>query len=175
MPIDLWLDIDEDYGEHVNRERVSSAVLATLARLGIDDADLSIVVASDEEVQELNRTYRGIDAPTDVLSFPAQGEEDALLGEGDAAESETPDELRSAIERQLGDVIIAFPYASRQATHFGNSATDEILLLAVHGTLHLLGYDHATPEEEAEMWQLQEEILADYGVQGLSQRDYDAG
>jgi len=174
MPIDLWLDVDEAYAYEVDNERIASAVHAILARLGIEDADLSVVIASDEDVQTLNRDYRGMDAPTDVLSFPAQNE-DATDNEEDEASSDTPDELRAEIERQLGDVIIAFPYASRQAAHFGNSPADEILLLAVHGTLHLLGYDHATPEDETEMWQLQEEILSGYGVQGLSQRDYDAG
>ena len=177
MPIDLWLDVDEAYAELVDSKRIVSAIHATLARLNIADADLSIVVASDEEVQTLNRDYRSIDAPTDVLRFPAQddggapqGDEEAPQSEDEVAAGETPDELRAEIERQLGDVIIAFPYASRQATHFGNSAADEILLLAVHGTLHMLGYDHTTLEEEAEMWQLQEETLAGHGVQALSQR-----
>lgn len=178
MPIDLWLEIDEEYQTGVDSVRLAAVVNATLARLRVENADLSIVVTNDETVRTLNRDYRGIDAPTDVLSFPAQEEADASDGETSgeivAAPPQIPDDLRTAIERQLGDVVIAYPYASRQAAHFGNSASDEILLLAVHGTLHLLGVDHATPNEEAAMWALQEEILAEYGVEGLSQRVYDA-
>lgn len=172
MPIDLWIDIDEAYMERVDSERIEHAVGATLARMGVEDAELSVIITSDEAVQTLNRDYRGIDAPTDVLSFAAQDENDDDLATGSAPEM--PDELRAEVERQLGDVIIAFPYAERQAARFGNSAADEVLLLAVHGTLHLLGHDHGTPDEEAEMWALQEEILAEYGVKGLSQRDYEA-
>lgn len=171
MPIDLWLDIDEEYRTLVDAERLETVVRATLARMGVEDAELSVLVTSDEAVQSLNRDYRANDTPTDVLSFPAHDSESAP---GDAALATMPDDLRAEVERQLGDVIIAFPYASRQATHFGNAAADELLLLAVHGTLHLLGHDHATHAEETAMWALQEEILADYGVRGLSQRDYDA-
>lgn len=177
MGIEIWLDVDEAYASEVDNERLASVVTATLDRLGVTDAEVGIAVSSDEEIQAYNRDYRGVDAPTDVLSFPAQESADES---GDDSPydtpyvtSEVPDELRAELDRHLGDILIAFPYAQRQAAHFGNSAADELLLLAVHGTMHLLGYDHVTPQDEAEMWALQEEILAAWGVKGLSQREYD--
>lgn len=169
MGIEIWLDVDEAYASEVDNERIAAVVTATLDRLGVTDAEMGIAVGSDAEIQEYNRDYRGVDAPTDVLSFPAQG----TAQDGRIERADIPEELRSEIDRHLGDILIAFPYAKRQARHFGNSAADELLLLAVHGTLHLLGYDHATPEEEAAMWAIQEEILAAWGVHGLSQREYD--
>lgn len=171
MGIEIWLDVDDLYAGEVENVRIAEVVTATLDRLGVTDAEVGIAVTSDEEIQGYNRDYRGVDAPTDVLSFPAQESAE------DAGESESPptlpEELRAEMDRYLGDIMIAFPYAQRQARHFGNSAADELLLLAVHGTLHLLGYDHNTTEEEAEMWALQEEILAGWGVKGLSQREYE--
>jgi probable rRNA maturation factor len=84
----------------------------------------------------------GIDAPTDVLSFPAD-----LVD---------PDTRR----RYLGDVIISLPRAEAQASENGQSLQDEVLLLAVHGVLHLLGHDHAEPEEKERMWAAQEAVLS---------------
>jgi probable rRNA maturation factor len=84
-----------------------------------------------------------------------------------------PPELAEELDRHLGDVVIAYPYAERQAQQFGNSAAAELRLLAVHGTLHLLGYDHASPEEEEEMWAVQEAILAPLGEATLARRTYD--
>lgn len=181
MGIEIWLDVDEAFAGEVDNERIATVVTATLDQLGVTDAEMGIAVTTDEEIQGYNRDYRGVDAATDVLSFPAQ--------ESGAAEAESPrelptdmptdlptdlpEELRAEIDRHLGDIMIAYPYAQRQAQHYGNSAGDELLLLAVHGTLHLLGYDHATPADEAEMWALQEEILAPWGVKGLSQRVYE--
>ncbi len=161
----IGVDVDEAYAEQVDAAGLEAAAAAVLAHEGLREATLSLVLTSDEAVQELNRTYRGLDAPTDVLSFSAQ--------EGDEPLLDLPDALADALEAALGDVVIAVPYAARQAARFGNSLRDELLLLTVHGVLHLLGYDHATPDEEAALWALQEEILAPLGVRGLSQRAYD--
>ena len=73
----------------------------------------------------------------------------------------------------LGDIVIAYPYAARQAVRFGNSTAAEVRLLTVHGVLHLLGYDHATPAEEAAMWAIQEQVLAAFGDAALARRAYD--
>lgn len=169
MGIEIWLDVDEAYADQVDNERIATVVTATLDRLGVVDAEIGIAITSDEEIQGYNRDYRGVDAATDVLSFPTQES-----GEQSSESPNLPEALRTEIDRYLGDIMIAFPYAERQARHFGNSVADELLLLAVHGTLHLLGHDHATPEAEREMWALQEEILSAWGVRGLSLREYES-
>ena len=162
---DIQVECDDEFAAEVDVEAVAEAVRAALAHMAVERASVAVVVTDDEAVQELNREYRGVDAPTDVLSFAAH--------EGDLQIADAPAELRALLEESLGDVIIAFPYAQRQAIRFENPLPDELRLLAVHGTLHLLGYDHGTPEEEAELWALQEEILAPLGARGLSYRAHD--
>lgn len=144
---------------------IEPAVRAALIHLGRTDAALTLNLIGDDEMQELNREYRGVDAPTDVLSFALHGGEPMLF--------EMPDELRAALERELGVIYVAAPYAMRQAARFGNPFAHELALLAAHGVLHLLGHDHATRDEEAAMWALQEEILRPLGVAGLSLRLHD--
>ncbi len=114
---------------------------------GAVGAELTIVLTDDETVAGLNRQYRGMDGPTDVLSFSAIEPTPGFIT--------APEALP-----YLGDIVIATPYSQRQALELGRSLRDELRLLVVHGVLHLLGYDHATPEEEAQMWARQDEILA---------------
>jgi probable rRNA maturation factor len=111
------------------------------------EANLSVVITDDDEMQSLNLQFRGVDAPTDVLAF---GEE----------ESELPFVTPAQEPPYLGDVIISFPRAHEQAAEMGHDIATELQLLIVHGVLHLLGYDHATPEEKDLMWARQEAILA---------------
>jgi len=105
------------------------------------DSELTIVLTTDARLQELNRDYLGIDAPTDVLSFPA---------------SETDPETGA---RYIGDILISIARAESQATAAGHPLESEVQLLVVHGVLHLLGHDHAEPTEKARMWKAQSEIL----------------
>jgi probable rRNA maturation factor len=121
------------------------AALEALHRASRADAGMSLVITGDAQLQELNRQYLGIDAPTDVLSFPAE-ETDPDSG-----------------EVYLGDVLISFSQAAAQASAAGHPVEDELQLLAVHGVLHLLGYDHSNQVEKAEMWQVQAEILEKLG------------
>jgi probable rRNA maturation factor len=106
------------------------------------EADLTVVLTDDAQVQDLNRRFRDVDAPTDVLSFPA-GEVDLDTG-----------------NLYLGDLIISVPRAQAQASAEGHPLEDELRLLVVHGVLHLLGHDHADEEEKDAMWAAQTEILA---------------
>ena len=117
------------------------------------DSDLSIVLTDNEHLQELNLNYLGIDAPTDVLSFPA---------------SETDPESG---ERYIGDILISIPRAQSQAEAAGHPLESEVQLLVVHGTLHLLGHDHADPEEKARMWKAQGEILKSLGLGSIQIRE----
>jgi probable rRNA maturation factor len=124
---------------------VESAAQACLESVHQQDAELSILLADDETIQRLNREYLDIDAPTDVLSFPA-GDTDPESG-----------------AQYLGDIVISLPRAQAQAAAAGHAPSDELQLLAVHGVLHLVGYDHADPEEKAAMWALQAQVLAVLG------------
>jgi probable rRNA maturation factor len=109
------------------------------------EGELSVVITGDAHVQELNRTYRGVDAPTDVLSFP-QAEGDEFARPDDAAV-------------HLGDVVISLETAQRQAADAGVALADELAHLLVHGILHLLGYDHETPDDDAGMRAREEAAL----------------
>ncbi len=163
------IQVDEAFTELVDQENLRAVIDHLLDQIGQPTAELTLVVTDDAAVQALNRDYRGVDAPTDVLSFAAQEEAD------DAPElADLPPELAAELANYLGDVIIAYPYATRQATQYQNSVAAELRLLAVHGVLHLLGYDHATPDEEAAMWTLQSTILAPFGDVHLTHRSYDA-
>jgi len=114
-----------------------------------EGTELSILVTTDEQIQELNREYRDVDAPTDVLSFSAFEGEPFVLPEG--------------MPVNLGDIVISLPQAQRQALAMGHQPEDELALLVVHGCLHLLGYDHADLDEQHEMWQKQNELLVEMG------------
>lgn len=137
------------------------------------ELDLSIV--SNEEIQVLNRDYRGLDKPTDVLSFAlteVSSEYDVdfahldLTDEAEETEDleETEFEDEEAIPQHLGDIIISYPRAQEQAQDYGHSLDRELAFLAVHGFLHLNGYDHQTEEEAQEMFKIQEEVLTTYGL-----------
>ena len=165
----ITIQVDEAFFELVDEANLTHVLAHLLQHLARPTAALTLVVTDDAAVQELNRDYRGVDAPTDVLSFAAQESAPsapALAG--------LPPELAEELSNYLGDIIIAYPYAARQAAHYQNSVAAELRLLAVHGVLHLLGYDHATAEEEAAMWALQSAVLAPFGDAHLSQRTYDA-
>jgi len=161
------IEIDEPFVALVDGDDVSAVVRATLQDQAVTRAEISFVITDDEAMHELNRTYRGVDAPTDVLSFSSQ----EVNGEAQMP-VDVPPELAVLLNAQLGDVIIAYPYAARQARRFGNSVAAELRLLAVHGTLHLLGFDHDTPEAKDEMWTRQEEVLRAFGDHGLTRRTY---
>ena len=139
---------------------------ATLSRDGIDDGEVAVLVTDDAQMQTFNRDYRGVDAPTDVLSF---AQHDGLEADNMAL----PLELAQALDQQLGDLVIALPYTQRQAQRYGTTMAAELRLLSVHGTLHLLGYDHATPEEKAAMWAAQNAVLVDLGEEPYIDREVD--
>lgn len=132
-------------------ERAARAALEHQA--GSPDSELTIVLTDDARLKELNRDYLRIDAPTDVLSFPA---------------SETDPETGA---RYIGDILISIPRAKSQATAAGHPLESEVQLLVVHGVLHLLGHDHANPEEKARMWKAQTEILEKLGIGHIQIRE----
>ena len=104
--------------------------------------DITLRLIDDDEMHQLNQTFRGEDKTTDVLSFNQ-----------DIQDPETG-------RFYLGDILISVPKAAIQAEEHAHSLEDEITLLSIHGTLHLLGYDHYTEEEKAIMWPLQDKIFS---------------
>jgi probable rRNA maturation factor len=138
---------------------LETALLERAARLTLDhesapaDADMTIVLTDDTQLHELNREYLGVDAPTDVLSFPA---------------SETDPETGVPY---LGDILISIPRATQQAQAAGHPVEAEVQLLVVHGTLHLLGHDHAEAEDKARMWEAQAEVLSRLGLSHVKIQD----
>ncbi len=145
------IQLDVAAGTELPLARVKAAVTHTLRTEQIaTGAELSLVITDDAAVQALNRQFRAIDAPTDVLSFPA----DSLpLPAGEAEDAP-----------YLGDLVLAWPYIQRQARAEGHTDSDELTLAVIHGTLHLLGYDHDTAEHQAVMWAVQAELLDALGV-----------
>lgn len=138
------IDIQNEHTYSVDAEVLTRTVACVLNSHDVDEESaVSIVFVDDEEMAGYNRQFRGVDAPTDVLSFPAA-----------APLIDIPDE-----PPYLGDLIVAFPYASAQAAREGHALNDSLSLLVIHGTLHLLGYDHDTPERRAEMWAAQDAAL----------------
>lgn len=116
-------------------------------------AEVTVVLAGDDELRELNRKYLGINEPTDVLAFPSK-EQDPDSGAA-----------------YVGDVIISLPRAEEQAKAAGHAARVEVQLLVVHGVLHLLGHDHAEAAGKRRMWKAQREILALLGVGEIEIRE----
>lgn len=126
----------------------------------ITDGEVALTFVNDEEIHELNKEYRGIDRPTDVLSFAMNESLDEELDIiYDLGENETVD-----IPEMLGDIIISVPTAIAQSEEYGHSLHREIGFLFVHGFLHLLGYDHQDDASEAEMMGKQEAVLKEVGL-----------
>lgn len=111
-------------------------------------ASLTVLLADDDYLRELNAQFRQEDRATDVLSFPA----------GDLP-ADVPD-----LQGYLGDIAVSAPYAQKQADEKGHRLDEEVQLLVVHGVLHLLGYDHLEPEEKVKMWAAQATVLEALGI-----------
>jgi probable rRNA maturation factor len=130
-----------------------AAELALKHQSASENAALTVVLSDDEQLHDLNRDYLGVDAATDVLSFPAD---------------ETDPETDSPY---LGDILISVPRAAQQAEAAGHALEAEVQLLVVHGVLHLMGHDHAEAEEKTRMWQAQAEILNQLGLGAIEIRE----
>ncbi|MDH7577303.1 MAG: rRNA maturation RNase YbeY [Bacillota bacterium] len=134
---------------------VENALAEVLKEEGFfPEAEVSMVLVDDARMAGLNRKYRGIEGTTDVLAFP-------MLEEG-SGKFTVPD---PAEEILLGDIVISVPRALEQAAACGNSLAQEVVFLAVHGMLHLLGYDHGTPGEAARMRGKEKRVLDRLGFE----------
>lgn len=149
----MLITLENDQDKIVIDDALKSRLVAGLnaaARLhGLtEQTEVDITIVDDEEIHRLNREYRNVDRPTDVLSF--------ALDEGGEDE---PELLDAPEEYLLGDIIISAETAQRQGEEFGHGLTREVVYLAVHGLLHLLGYDHMTEEDKVIMRAKEEEAL----------------
>jgi rRNA maturation RNase YbeY len=137
----IHIQIDDAFADRVEEASLRRAAeQALVTAKAATPAALSVVITDNQTVQRLNAQFRDIDAPTDVLSFPADPD----------PRTQEPGE-----PPYLGDILIALPIAEQQAQEAGHSAHEELQFLTVHGVLHLLGYDHMTSDEQAEMWAMQ--------------------
>lgn len=160
---------DTSYLSAEQHTLIQGVIRTATEMLGLGDGiEVDISLVSDEEIQALNRDYRQLDKPTDVLSFALEEvtsefdiDFEALGYEED--EEDDWEELED-FDRHLGDIIISYPRAVAQAEEYGHSLERELAFLAVHGFLHLNGYDHQTEEESQAMFALQEKVLAQYGL-----------
>jgi len=146
----ISIQVDEPFAAEVDAADLAQVIVAALASEGRADAEVTLVITDDEAMAALNQQYRGVAGPTDVLSFPAQEPAPGFVSAPEA-------------DAYLGDIIIALPFTRRQAAELGRPLAAELRLLAAHGVLHLLGYDHAEPAEEAAMWARQDAILGQIG------------
>jgi probable rRNA maturation factor len=151
--------------------RVEALIRAALDAEGVaDGASVSVVFTDDATVHELNRAYRGVDRPTDVLSFGLSEMAAPADGQPDIPGFVLPPD--SGLE--LGEIVISQETAERQAAEHSRALDHELAHLVVHGTLHLLGHDHAEPDEEAKMRVREDEALLASGFpSGSAGWDYD--
>jgi len=148
LPYQVNLVIQYEGDLAVRTERIEEAACWVLAHEGVaPGAELSVVLSDDKTLHELNLRYRGIDRPTDVLSFAADRNG---MPEGEPV--------------YLGDLILSIPTIERQARDEQHTVEDGVLLAIVHGTLHLLGYDHDTADSQEAMWTVQAKALAALNV-----------
>ncbi len=115
----------------------------------LDNVMFNVIIVDNEKIHEINKEYRGIDRPTDVISFAL--EDDKTFNRSDI--------------RILGDIYISLDKVKSQSLEYGHSFKRELYFLALHGLLHLLGYDHMTKEDEKVMFGKQEEVLSRYGIE----------
>ena len=150
LKIQLSIRIEKPFVGLVSKQWLRRAVRLTLVHTGVSSpVELGLVIAGDETVHELNRIYRNVDRTTDVIAF-------ALSERGAKAEPfVTPPD--SVIH--LGEVIISYPQAKRQAEEQCHPLESELALLVAHGVLHLLGYDHELPEQEQRMRAMESKVL----------------
>lgn len=152
--MEIAIEIDEAFVAKVNPAPIKEALRQTIRHFNkgiILPSGINIIITDEMTLRQLNLQYRGIDSPTDVLSFENNVDPDFPL-------------VDPLANNHLGDIIIAYPVAKAQATSRGHTPLDEIILLVIHGALHLLGFDHDTADHKEEMWAAQQQILAGMGL-----------
>jgi len=149
----LSVQVFEEQSDSVNGRWIGGVAASALGALGKSGGGLSVVITDDATVAELNKTHRGLDQTTDVLSF-SYAHSGKYYGDGEQASvSDAVDEfvLPPEFDVGLGEIVISYPQAERQASETGHTVEKEMVVLLAHGILHLLGYDHEKDDEAAIM------------------------
>ncbi|MGH3831755.1 MAG: rRNA maturation RNase YbeY [Pseudonocardiaceae bacterium] len=170
----MGIEIRNESGTDIPEASIAAVARFVMGRMGVSPlAELSVLLVSGAVMTDLHERWMDLPGPTDVMAFPMDdAEEGGLLAGG------KPDSP-SGGPALLGDIVLCPEVAREQAAAAGHSALDELHLLTVHGVLHLLGYDHAEPEEEREMFALQGRILDEFqradraSRRRIAQRDAD--
>ncbi len=145
MKIGLFKEVELDLEKEL--QEIKRVLKIGLKKLEIKKVEFNIIIVNNNYIQKLNKEYRGIDKETDVISFALED-----------------DKTFNPKERVLGDIYISYDKAVGQASEYGHSLTRELCFLALHGLLHLLGYDHMEKEDEKIMFSLQDEILNEANI-----------
>lgn len=141
--MNINLNFDQDKIPDVNQPLLKAAIRMTLESCDKQDVEITMQLIGDDEMHQLNQAFRGIDKTTDVLAFNQE-----------YIDPETK-------QLYLGDIVISLDQAQSQAKEYQLSLSEECAFLAIHGTLHLLGFDHASAQQKDEMWAKQESIFND--------------
>ena len=145
---DVAIEVDPAYAGECSPPELQAIAARTLHIEGVaGPLELGVWITDEAELHALNRTYRGVDSSTDVLSF------------GEEQDKAVPFVNAPETPRSLGDIAISFPHVARQAAEYGHSRQRELAYLLVHGVLHLLGYDHENPDDAATMRRHEEAVL----------------
>ncbi|MFC3927645.1 rRNA maturation RNase YbeY [Streptococcus caprae] len=158
------VDETQEVSEEIKKQTLDLLEFAA-EKTGKADKEMAVTFVTNERSHELNLLYRDTDRPTDVISLEYKPESEIVFDEEDLLEDPDLAEMLGEFDAYIGELFISVDKAREQATDYGHSFEREMGFLAVHGFLHINGYDHYTPEEEAEMFGLQEEILTAYGLE----------
>lgn len=144
-----YVTVVNNYNKNVEEfDYLKEFISYLVEKLELQNAMFNVIIVDDKYIHKINKEYRGIDRPTDVISFALE----------DDKQIDLPD------LRVLGDIYISYDKVISQAKEYGHSNKRELCFLAVHGLLHLLGYDHMTKDDEIKMFGLQKELLDSYGI-----------
>lgn len=144
-----YVEIINDYENEVNElETLKKFIKHCTKELNLKNVMFNVIIINDEKIHKLNKEYRQIDRPTDVITFALEDDKKLTLPS----------------VRVLGDVYISYDRVIKQSKEYGHGKTRELCFLAVHGLLHLLGYDHLKEDEEKIMFSKQKELLDSYGI-----------
>lgn len=162
----MYIELIDETGQLSEEMKQQTLDILNFAaeKTGKEDKEMAVTFVTNERSHILNLEYRDTDRPTDVISLEYKPEVPITFDEEDLADDPDLLEMMSEFDSYIGELFISIDKAREQAEEYGHSFEREMGFLAVHGFLHINGYDHYTPEEEKEMFGLQEEILTAYGL-----------